>query len=1127
MHAVTWQTVRRASRRIPAVFIAGQRRHLPRARPFHITSAARYAAVEPPPSSNEPRDSEHNGKGKQELEPQAADGTPAGAEVVSKDEERAKLVKNPTKNKVDARPYTVETKRSTRTKNYDGVPAINIPPRFLKKNVSLAEEMVAKVGEGEVHNWKELSRAIHKTLDEISVASKDNPHDELLNTAAKVFESNPNNGDGNGDGDKPRPFGKGIHLAVIYEVLTAISASLSTAHRELGKSFPSVKSNLILHTPIDGGMESLEEMIWQCCAEVDADVITLDAQDIAELVGDYFGDGQEPSAYSIRSLGYETHRSRSEGYEMEEDEVDEYEGEEDAEDPQEDPMVPTRSGNKGKKQAAFVLSGVSTVNLADLFRSPNGPKGKAAGRGFPGGDYIAGPMGRPQSTNAAQWDDMKLGNFLDELLLTNSTKRAEITSKMESGGKATSSSSEAQNITTSAPNSPETNQANPDAAQTQQNPSSMSPRTVVLIKDYKELSVTRQGAKVLDKITDIVHKRRQLGAEIMVVGLTASAELVPEFSRSSIKALQAENEDSFFRTIVVPIGPTVISHDAHSKSASHKSDARLTPRSALETDNERRNFAINERHIKDMFRRLDPNFDSRELSLELVQNNDNLESRVLAFHEVHRLALTAIGIKKALAESPDFKPELVRTAMTLLRLSDDVKFAWAAHERLMQNPKDVIDEMKKNKTTKTAADHRLERVQKTANKHEKKLLTGVVNPQHIKTTFNDVHATAETIEALKTMTSLSLQRPDAFTYGVLAADKIPGLLLYGPPGTGKTLLAKAVAKESGATVLEVSGSEVYDMYVGEGEKNVRALFSLARKLSPCVVFIDEADAIFGSRSGNRHRTSHREILNQFLKEWDGMNDLSVFIMVATNRPFDIDDAVLRRLPRRLLVDLPAQKDRKEILQIHLKDEQLDAAVSLDDLALRTPFYSGSDLKNLCVSAALACVREENAEAARFREAVKASQAEAEGENETGSAAEDKSASSNNSSNDASPTGSTTTDANPKTITISNDHTPPSVLDSILSFSSPSSSTSSSSPETPAPAAEPAYTFPARRTLRPHHFEQALREIGASVSEDMSSLAAIRKFDEQYGDKRGKRRRSAWGFHLADMEAKESDVRVRK
>ena len=368
-----------------------------------------------------------------------------------------------------------------------------------------------------------------------------------------------------------------------------------------------------------------------------------------------------------------------------------------------------------------------------------------------------------------------------------------------------------------------------------------------------------------------------------------------------------------------------------------------------------------------------------------------------------------------------------------MQRTDRVKNAW------------LQEKSPKTKTSDSGNDRErlLGSLRKTCNTHEKKLLNGVVDAKSIRTAFSDVHAQPESIDALKTLTSLSLIRPEAFTYGVLSTDKIPGLLLYGPPGTGKTLLAKAVARESGATVLEVSGSDIYDMYVGEGEKNVKAIFSLARKLSPCVVFIDEADAIFGSRTGSSSRTSHRELINQFLREWDGMNDLSAFIMVATNRPFDLDDAVLRRLPRRLLVDLPTEQDRQAILKIHLKDETLEPSVDLAELARRTPFYSGSDLKNLCVSAALACVREENEAAAQHQ-------------------------------------------------------------------------------------GEEPYQYPARRTLTWTHIERGIEEISASISEDMSSLVAIRKFDEQYGDRKGRRKKSSgWGFTPAHGDDAGSDTaRVR-
>lgn len=262
--------------------------------------------------------------------------------------------------------------------------------------------------------------------------------------------------------------------------------------------------------------------------------------------------------------------------------------------------------------------------------------------------------------------------------------------------------------------------------------------------------------------------------------------------------------------------------------------------------------------------------------------------------------------------------------------------------------------------------------------------------------------------------------------------------------------------------------DVYDMYVGEGEKNVKAIFSLAKKLSPCIVFIDEADAILGARGGPSDRTTHREMINQFLREWDGMGELSAFIMVATNRPFDLDEASLRRLPRRVLVDLPTEEDREAILKIHLKDESLDPEVSLAKLASNTPFYSGSDLKNLAVAAALSCVREEV-------------------------------------ENAASPS------TNP--------------LPSTTDESTPSPSSDAETATTPASR----HVNPERRILAPRHFTHALEEISASISDDMGSLAAIRKFDDKFGDRRGRRKKvGGYGFEtVKEGERKLSDrARVR-
>ncbi|MCJ1445458.1 MAG: hypothetical protein MMC23_005963 [Stictis urceolatum] len=555
---------------------------------------------------------------------------------------------------------------------------------------------------------------------------------------------------------------------------------------------------------------------------------------------------------------------------------------------------------------------------------------------------------------------------------------------------------------------------------------------IVHIEDYLEIKATHIGGGLLQRIHEAVSRRRKLGQPIIIVGTTSSNDLFPAMSEAGFAAMQSGQDDVDYHTIVTPCDV-------------------VTAAERFSADLKSKIMQINLDNICACLREQRPSdkpisflalFDSAPDHASLCKDCGEL---VWPAHKVKRIVNIMLSL--ASEKGGDLKTAFPQ-AWALIKASDQAKNTWLESAKKIKaaEDEDLVEVANAVDAPLAKSAGKLAKLSKTCNSHEKKLLSGIINAENINTTFSDVRAPPSTIEALKTLTSLSLIRPDAFKYGVLSTDKIPGLLLYGPPGTGKTLLAKAVAKECKATVLEVSGSNVFDKYVGEGEKNVRAIFSLAKKLSPCIVFIDEADAIFQSRGGTRNRTSHRELINQFLKEWDGMNSMSTFIMVATNRPFDLDDAVLRRLPRRLLVDLPTEKDRESILGIHLKGEALDPDVSLSDIATNTPFYSGSDLKNLSVAAALACVRDENEAAAK--------------------------------------------------------HT-----------------------------GDEEYKYPEKRTLTKAHFEKAMQEISASISEDMSSLTAIRKFDEQYGDLKGRRKKSgAYGFGTMSEKERESrreeDARVR-
>ncbi|KAK6345535.1 hypothetical protein TWF718_007447 [Orbilia javanica] len=813
----------------------------------------------------------------------------------------------------------------------------------------------------------------------------------------------------------------GLSPAVWSEIWSTTKATLTLPKPIFNQAKVARTVDCILlfpQTPETNGTYFLDAVSEELARKLGATLVRIDAEDVAEIAGDYVetsATGKAPvtvpaplPSAELRTLGYDAQFIHPNNRPRTEEEVEE-EVEEEAEEVEESETAEVDENSAADFDESSRPFRAETPNFMGIplsfirkIAAPGGTISLTAGisSGGPSDTGSSHPFGFPMMSPPA-------GGVVDvhprlqavlELMLDSGIKKREGIDK-----------------------TPDSSTPPDSATQTTQ-----SNRTIVQVRDFKELQSLPEGRTFLKILRKLVYERRLEGREIMILGNSATVSHGLDLNSSYLTVLQGSPNSAasigmLERTILVPPQPWDATRDL------------------LERDRKARIREINMRHLKAMITRRSGD-EGQAIALEVPKDwhfenlpkVENISDWIWDLDSVHRLTLTILGSVPGPGEKEVgprvIGPGDIASAIQAIRRSDKTKIAWSAAETRYAEEREAAEEEEPSPEEERAA--KLKKLKGKCNKHEKRLLGGVIDPSSISTGFDQVRAEAATVDALKTLTSLSLLRPEAFSYGVLAQDKIPGVLLYGPPGTGKTLLAKAVAKESGATVLEVSGSEVYDMYVGEGEKNVKAIFSLAKKLSPCVVFIDEADAIFGARTGHHQRTSHRELINQFLKEWDGMAKMSAFIMVATNRPFDLDDAVLRRLPRRILIDLPTMEDRLAILNIHLEGETLDADVDLKSIASdeRTNLYSGSDLKNVAVSAALAAVKEEDI---IFKE-----------------------------------TGA----------------------------------------------------YPDKRLLKAKHFEQALGEISASISDDMGSLGMIRKFDEKYGDRKGRKKKvNKWGFGGAAAE----------
>lgn len=240
------------------------------------------------------------------------------------------------------------------------------------------------------------------------------------------------------------------------------------------------------------------------------------------------------------------------------------------------------------------------------------------------------------------------------------------------------------------------------------------------------------------------------------------------------------------------------------------------------------------------------------------------------------------------------------------------------------------------------------------NEHELMIASQLIEPNSLTTRWEDVAGLSNTIRELRETLILPIKQKSKISSSKLI-EPPKGVLLHGPPGCGKTLLARAVAKEAGSRFINLDVASLTDKWYGESQKLSSAVFSLAAKIQPCIIFIDEIDSFLRVRAQGDHEATAM-MKAQFLQQWDGLaTDASrcIVVMGATNRPQDVDRAILRRMPAAFHIPLPGVQQRYDILRMVLRDENIvDEKDYMETLAQQTENFSGSDLRELCRTAAV-------------------------------------------------------------------------------------------------------------------------------------------------------------------------------
>ena len=769
MRISVWRTLRATSSRSRSQvcrFVAGRRLLLPQ-RIFHTCPS--------PQSEEDPPNAPWNQFVEQPIDQPPSEQTSVVPDATAEDPNSAS--DNPPKPSNKSNYGSASRRAARNVKPREKLPLVHIPPWFLKRNVVLRGDR------GRVLINDALTALLRNGVHALDVGVQYEGQAAAEDTSSvngATINKEPDGRPQETDEDLwskfryPRRLLDAINMC---EISSVVSAGLQVPSWQRAETIASPKPHIVLFCPKNGGSFFLDMIGLLLAKENSTDFLRLSPQDIAEIGGDYMDDSSNFRGNTLSSLGYDAQLVTAMRFPQRSEDTPE---EEDFDESEEEEM--DQSPGKSKYPVHGRVGGFGAIHVGtfaansfqDLFKP-----------------FVSQASSPQQANNAGtkpavqlkdMTPDLKMTMLVDTLLNAPERKReeakpaAEASTTQEEADTAGISISVSQKSPDEAPGSPFR-----DAERG-------SEGLIILIQDYPQVNTTVHGGRFLDKLHEVVEARRREGQRVLIVGTASSKELMPSFSRSGIDHVQRDPRNIPTRTIITPLKEVSAEYTF---AREHRINIK----------------GINMRHLKDMLRRTTPVpaqvasvISDRELDVDFKTTFlSGLEESVWSLDRVSRAATTALGL---LEGSEEMTIKHIERALEIIESSDTAKVDWMANEKEQRD--NVMNST--GSASRTDSKERMRRLRKTCNEHEKKLLNGVVDPENIRTTFADIQASPQTIDALKTLTSLSLVRPDAFTYGVLATDRIPGLLLYGPPGTGKTLLAKAVAKESGATVLEVSGS---------------------------------------------------------------------------------------------------------------------------------------------------------------------------------------------------------------------------------------------------------------------------------------------------------------------------------